>query len=66
MTLKTFHIIFVSVASLLFAFLAVWGFFLAGESSGMALGMRVTGVLGLLIMPIYGVYFYRKAAKLHL
>lgn len=67
MSLRGFHIVFVTVSTLLFLFLAVWGFGFAPQSSaGVARPMGIVGVVGLLIMPVYGVYFYRKAKKLTL
>ena len=66
MNLKGFHIVFVTVSLLLFAFLAVWGFLLAPEKTTLATAMGFTGVVGVLLMPVYGVYFLRKAKRLHL
>ena len=66
MTLKGFHIVFVTVSMLLFAFLIVWGFLLAPEKSTLATAMGVTGIVGVLLMPVYGVYFLRKAKRIHL
>ena len=67
MSLRGFHIVFVTVSTFLFLFLAVWGFGLAPENAGrVARVMGIIGVVGLLVMPGYGVYFYRKAKKLTL
>lgn len=66
MSLKGFHIVFVSVSLLLFAFLIAWGFLLSPEKTTLATGMGVTGIIGVLLMPIYGVYFLRKANRIHL
>jgi hypothetical protein len=66
MSLKGFHIVFVSVSMLLFAFLIVWGFTLAPEKTTLTTAMGVTGVVGTLLMPVYGVYFLRKARRIHL
>lgn len=66
MSLKGFHIVFVSVSMLLFAFLIVWGFILAPEKSSLATAMGITGIVGTLLMPVYGVYFLRKARRIHL
>lgn len=63
MSIKGFHIVFVTVSSLLCLFLAMWSFFLTDEVSAMITALGVVGVLGLLLMPLYGVYFYRKIAK---
>ena len=66
MTLKGFHIVFVTVSLMLFAFLIVWGFLLAPEKTTLATAMGVTGIVGALLMPVYGVYFLRKARRNHL
>jgi len=66
MNLKGFHIVFVTVSLLLFAFLVVWGFLLAPEKTTLATAMGFTGIVGVLLMPLYGVYFLRKAKRLQL
>lgn len=66
MSLRAFHIVFVTICTLLCAFLAIWAFVLSPENEGMSTGLGVTGIVGLLLMPFYGVYFIRKASKLHL
>lgn len=66
MSLKGFHIVFVSVSLLLFAFLILWGFLLAPEKSTLATAMGFTGIAGVLLMPVYGVYFLRKARRIDL
>lgn len=66
MSLKGFHIVFVSVSMLLFVFLIVWGFILAPEKSTLSTAMGITGIAGTLLMPVYGVYFLRKARHIHL
>jgi hypothetical protein len=63
MSIKGFHIVFVTVSSLLCLFLAMWSFLLTDEVSGMITALGVIGLAGLLLMPLYGVYFYRKIAK---
>lgn len=66
MSLKGFHIVFVTVATLLFAFLTVWSFVVAPEQSGVIRAMGYVGVAGAVMMLAYGVYFLRKARKIHL
>ena len=66
MSLKGFHIVFVTVSSLLCLFLALWSFFLAGETTLVTRIIGGTGVLGALVLPIYGVYFYRKITRIHI
>ncbi|MBB5353811.1 hypothetical protein HNR46_004074 [Haloferula luteola] len=64
MSLRAFHIVFVTVSTLMFVFLAIWSFVIAVEKSGLVTGLGILGVVGSLGMPVYGVYFYRKARKL--
>ena len=66
MSLKSFHIVFVSVSTLLCVFMALWAFVLAPESSAIHTALGVVGVAGALLMPVYGVCFYRKAARIHI
>lgn len=66
MSLKGFHIVFVSVSMLLFAFLIVWGFAIAPEKTTLTTAMGVTGAVGILLMPVYGIYFLRKARRIDL
>lgn len=62
MSLKTFHIIFCVLTTLLFIFLALWGFILAPASmADSAVKLAYAGIVGAIIMPIYGVCFYRKS-----
>lgn len=64
MSLRAFHIVFVTVSTLLFAFLALWAFVLAPEPSAVTTALGVIGILGTLGMPVYGVCFYRKARNI--
>ena len=66
MSLKGFHLVFVTVTTLLCAFLALWAFVLAPEKSTMATALGIIGVVGALLMPVYGVYFYRKITRIHI
>ena len=66
MSLKSFHIVFVSVSTLLCVFLALWAFVLAPEASSMITALGVVGVIGSILMPVYGVCFYRKATRIHI
>ena len=65
MSLRGFHILFVTICTILSLFLVIWGFLLApADAQGVARILGGVGILGLLVMPVYGVYFYRKAKKL--
>lgn len=66
MSLKGFHLVFVTVSTLLCVFLALWSFVLASEKSGMVTALGIVGVAGALLMPVYGVYFYRKITRIHI
>jgi hypothetical protein len=66
MSLKGFHIVFVTVSTLLCMFLALWSFVLSPERSMMITILGIIGIIGALLMPVYGVYFYRKITRIHL
>jgi len=66
MSLKGFHLVFVTVASLLFAFLVLWSFVITTERSAWATGIGYMGIAGLVAMPAYARYFLRKAVREHL
>ena len=65
MSLRGFHIVFISLMTLLSVFMAVWAIFLAPADAGVIKPLLiVVGVAGAIGLPIYGVFFYRKAKKL--
>jgi hypothetical protein len=66
MSLKGFHIVFVTVSTLLCVFLALWAFLLVGESRNLTTAIGVIGILGALALPVYGVCFYRKITRIHI
>ena len=66
MSLKGFHIVFVTVSTLLCVFFALWAFVLTPETSVMANVLGITGVFGSILMPVYGLYFYRKITRIHI
>lgn len=66
MSIKGFHLVFVTISTLLCVFMALWAFAFAPESSGMITALGFTGVVGGLLIPVYGVYFYRKIARDHI
>ncbi|MES2477038.1 MAG: hypothetical protein V4640_14735 [Verrucomicrobiota bacterium] len=65
MSLKGFHIVFVTVSTLLSVFLGLWAFLLAPEKSGVTTIIGTVGVVAALALPVYGVCFYRKITRLH-
>jgi hypothetical protein len=66
MSLRGFHIVFITICTLLSAFLVLWAFVYAPEPSTFSTAIGITGAMGLLLMPVYGFYFYNKAVKLKL
>jgi hypothetical protein len=64
MSLRSFHIVFVTVTTLMFAFLAIWAFGFAQERDVVVKGLGILGLLGLVGMPTYGVFFYKKARNI--
>ncbi len=66
MSIKGFHIVFITISTLLFLFLTVWAFAFAPERTGVITGLGIAASAGLLVMPFYGVYFYRKIRNSHL
>lgn len=66
MSLKSFHIVFVTVCTLLFAFLTAWSFLLSPDKTGVTGNMGYVGIGGIVLMMFYGVYFLRKARAIHL
>ena len=64
MSLRNFHIVFVSVSSALFAFLTLWSFLFADEKSTLTQIIRIAGIAGLVLMLAYGTYFLRKTRQL--
>lgn len=65
MSLRGFHLVFITFATLLCAGLAVWCFAFAPRNSGWSI--TVLGVLmamAAVALPYYGFRFYRKAKNL--
>jgi hypothetical protein len=66
MSLKAFHLVFVTVTTLLFVFMAAWSFALSSDSSAAVIALGIVGCIGALAMPAYGALFYRKVTRIHL
>lgn len=64
MSLRAFHILFVTATTLMCAFLAIWVFGFATDRTGVITALGVIGAAGTLGMPAYGVYFYKKARNI--
>lgn len=63
MSIKGFHIVFVTVTTLLCLFIALWSQFLVSEKSMTTEVLKMIGIGGAILMPIYGIYFYRKITR---
>lgn len=64
MSLKGFHILFIAIATLLCIFVALWAFVLERYPDT---GLQIFGAscaVAAVILPIYGIRFYRKAKHL--
>ncbi len=66
MSLKGFHIVFVSLCLALFSFMVLWGFSLAPEPGVFATSVAIAGMAGALLTPVYAVYFLRKIRRIGL
>jgi len=65
MSLRAFHLVFVTLATLFCVFLALWAFWWPGVERGTAVKLfGACGVLGAVVLPVYGVCFYRKLKNL--
>lgn len=64
MSLKGFHILFITMATLLCLFVVLWAFVLEKYPS---LGLQIFGAscaLAAVALPVYGLMFWRKAKGL--
>ena len=65
MSLRGFHLVFITFATLLCAGLAVWSFGFAPRGSGLGVtAFGVVMVIATIALPYYGIRFYRKAKNL--
>lgn len=64
MSLRAFHIVFVTVSTLLFLFLAVWAFVLVTDRTSVITTLGAVSAAGVLVMPVYGFYFYKKVRNI--
>jgi hypothetical protein len=63
MSLKAFHILFVSLSTLICVGLGVWGTVLQ-ERSGESLAMGALGYAGAIALSIYGIKVFKKLRAL--
>ncbi len=64
MSLKSFHIVFVAFTFLMSLFFVMWSFVWSVDASAMTRAIGWCGVAGLLLVPIYAVYFWKKSANM--
>lgn len=64
MSLRTFHIVFVTMSTLLFVFLAVWAFGFAVDRSPVITALGAVSAFAAVAMPVYGIYFYKKVRNI--
>lgn len=63
MSLRAFHILFITIASLLCLGVAIWALYLEKDSQDMAIKvMGYSCIVATICLPIYGVSFYKKSA----
>lgn len=63
MSLKSFHIVFVTFALLLSLFFVTWYFVIGVDVSPMSCLVGWSGVGGLVLTPVYAIYFLKKSRK---
>jgi len=62
MSLKAFHIIFVTLTTLFCLFFGIWNVqqYTQVEASNITLAFALASFAGVLILPVYGYYFLKK------
>lgn len=63
MSLRGFHIFFITFVTLLFAGTAYWSFMMTTEQSISVKVLGILSVVAVIAFPVYGVYFLKKAKK---
>ncbi|MCW1885418.1 hypothetical protein OKA04_11820 [Luteolibacter flavescens] len=64
MSLRAFHIVFVTVSTLLFVFLTVWAFAFAADRTAIITTLGAISAVCAVVMPVYGVCFYKKVRNI--
>jgi hypothetical protein len=63
MSLKGFHILFITLSTLLCVFVVLWAFVLAAHpDTALKIFGSVCAVVGI-VLPVYGINFYRKSRE---
>ncbi len=67
MSLRAFHLIFITIATLFCIAVAIWSLHFNAESNDLVLKtMGWTCAVAALILPIYGAIFFKKSKQQHL
>jgi hypothetical protein len=67
MSIRGFHIVFISISSLFCVALSLWVFFLSGLSNGLGKLVFGSGAASAAVsLVVYGVYFYQKIRNLNI
>jgi multidrug transporter EmrE-like cation transporter len=64
MSLRAFHIVFVTVSTLFFAGLALWGFVFSVDRTPIITALGVVSAVAALVLPVYGFFFYKKVRNI--
>jgi hypothetical protein len=64
MSLKSFHIVFVTFTFLMSLFFVLWSFVWSADTSATTEIIGWCGAAGLLLVPVYAVYFWKKASHI--
>ncbi|TAE92994.1 MAG: hypothetical protein EAZ81_01260 [Verrucomicrobia bacterium] len=64
MSLKSFHIVFVTFTFLMSLFFVLWAFVLSVDVTTATKAIGWSGVAGLALVPVYAVYFWKKASRI--
>lgn len=65
MSLRAFHLFFITVSGLLSLFLVVWGLYdFKATGAGMGLGLSLLGTVGVVLLAVYFRWFRQKYPKL--
>ena len=64
MSLRAFHIVFVTVSTFFFAFLAIWAFVFAVDRTPVITALGAVSAVAAVVMPVYGFFFYKKVRNI--
>lgn len=65
MSLRAFHLFFITISGLLSLFLVVWGLYdFKATGAGMGLGLSLLGTVGVVLLAVYFRWFRQKYPKL--